>query len=217
MSGSTADIVFALRGERVGGAGEPVHGRAPRRLRLWSGTRLCSSVARPTGHWCPRPRCSTASPGPTPRPSPPPAPRWRPATDRTYGHALGGRNLSADKNTAAAERFDPSHRRLGEDARHADTRSGLGATYLDGRTVAAGGEEPTRVLGVVEVYDIDTGTLVDVAAARRRPTRHDRGDGSAPPYSNGATRPTHTGIGTDGRGARLLLTAGHDELVRRRR
>lgn len=37
-------------------------------------------------------------------------------------------------------------------------RGGLVATFLDGRLIAAGGEEPTRVLGTVEAYDITIGT-----------------------------------------------------------
>ncbi|MBH0121855.1 hypothetical protein I0Q12_20975, partial [Rhodococcus sp. CX] len=30
------------------------------------------------------------------------------ATDGTYAYAIGGRNLSSDKNTAALERYDPA-------------------------------------------------------------------------------------------------------------
>ena len=37
-------------------------------------------------------------------------------------------------------------------------RGGVAAAFVDGRIVAAGGEEPTRVLPTVEAYDVATGT-----------------------------------------------------------
>ena len=78
-------------------------------------------------------------------------------SDGTYVYAVGGRFLSADKNSAAFERFDPA--------------SGTGPSWwacrprgeatapriIDGRIVALGGEEPTQVLNVAEMYDIADG------------------------------------------------------------
>ena len=79
-------------------------------------------------------------------------------TDGTYVYAVGGRNLSSDKNTAAFERFDPATGAWQTLPNMPTPRGGVAATFVDGRVVAAGGEEPTRVLDTVEGYDVDTGT-----------------------------------------------------------
>ena len=48
-------------------------------------------------------------------------------------------------------------------------RGSYGATFIDGRIVAVGGEEPTRVLATVEMYDIADGkwsTLAPIGTPR---------------------------------------------------
>ncbi|WP_040812066.1 serine/threonine-protein kinase [Nocardia concava] len=87
-------------------------------------------------------------------------------SDGKYVYAIGGRNLSPDKNFAACERFDPA---TGTWTRLPDMptpRGGLGATFVDGRIVAVGGEEPTRVLSAVEAYDVAAGTWSQLPALR---------------------------------------------------
>ncbi|OBB47609.1 hypothetical protein A5752_23465 [Mycobacterium sp. 852002-51961_SCH5331710] len=42
-------------------------------------------------------------------------------------------------------------------------RGSYGAAFIDGRIVAVGGEEPTRVLATVEMYDIGNGRWTTVA------------------------------------------------------
>ena len=57
-------------------------------------------------------------------------------------------------------------------------RGSYGAAFIDGRIVAVGGEEPTRVLATVEMYDIAEGkwtrTTADSDGAARRGRRHGR-------------------------------------------
>ena len=68
-----------------------------------------------------RPRCSTGSPGrrrPTCRPRANTWPRCRMAF---YVYTVGGRFLSADKNSAAFERFDPQSGNWDEAGGHADS------------------------------------------------------------------------------------------------
>ena len=114
------------------------------------------------------------------------------ATDGTYAYAIGGRNLSSDKNTAALERYDPATDTWTRLPDMPTPRGGLGATYLDGRIVAAGGEEPTRVLGEVEAFDVSTGTwaeLPELATPRHGLALGAVGDTL---YAiDGATEPTH--------------------------
>ncbi len=97
-------------------------------------------------------RWTDAAPIPTPRE------HMSATTDGTYVYAVGGRNLSSDKNTAAFERFDPATGAWQTMPNMPTPRGGVAATCVDGRIVAAGGEEPTRVLPTVEAYDIATGT-----------------------------------------------------------
>jgi non-specific serine/threonine protein kinase len=93
-----------------------------------------------------------AAPIPTPRE------HLSATTDGTYVYAVGGRNLSSDKNTAAFERFDPATGAWQTMPNMPTPRGGVAAAFVDGRIVAAGGEEPTRVLPTVEAYDVATGT-----------------------------------------------------------
>ncbi|MDT5136252.1 MAG: hypothetical protein QOD58_514 [Mycobacterium sp.] len=75
-------------------------------------------------------------------------------SDGTYVYSVGGRFLSADKNSAAFERFDPGTGAWTKLVDMPTPRGSYGATFIDGRVVAIGGEEPTQVLAVVESYDI---------------------------------------------------------------
>ena len=75
-------------------------------------------------------------------------------SDGVYVYAVGGRLLTADENSAAVDRFDPVSGNWDTLPDMPTARGSYGAAYLDGRIVAVGGEEPTRVLPTVEMYDI---------------------------------------------------------------
>ncbi|MBN9101942.1 MAG: protein kinase [Pseudonocardia sp.] len=100
---------------------------------------------------------SLAAPIPTPRE------HLAATTDGTYVYAVGGRDLSSSKNTFAFERFDPAAGTWQTMPTMPTARGGVAAACIDGRIVAAGGEEPTRVLATVEAYDIATGTWSTLA------------------------------------------------------
>jgi non-specific serine/threonine protein kinase len=129
---------------------------------------------------------SDAAPIPTPRE------HLSATSDGTYVYAVGGRNLSSDKNSAAFERFDPATGAWQTMPNMPTPRGGVGVACIDGRIVAAGGEEPTRVLGTVEAYDIDTGTWSTLASLGV--PRHGMAVaavGNSVVAVNGAKRPTH--------------------------
>jgi N-acetylneuraminic acid mutarotase len=115
-------------------------------------------------------------------------------SDGTYVYTVGGRFLSADKNSAAFERFDP---KSGQWTRLVDMptpRGSYGATLIDGRIVAVGGEEPTQVLGTAEMYDIAEGkwiSLTPMPTARHGEAVASVGDTVY--VIGGANRPTHEG------------------------
>jgi serine/threonine protein kinase len=115
-------------------------------------------------------------------------------SDGTYVYAIGGRFLSADKNSAAFERFDPQSGTWTKLVGMPTPRGSYGATFIDGRIVAVGGEEPTRVLGVAEMYDVADGTWTTLPPM---PTpRHAEvvaTVGNTVYCIGGANRPTHEG------------------------
>ncbi|MGZ4561612.1 MAG: Kelch repeat-containing protein, partial [Mycobacteriaceae bacterium] len=115
-------------------------------------------------------------------------------SDGTYVYALGGRFLSADKNSAAFDRFDPQSGKWDTLVDMPTPRGSYGATYIDGRIVAVGGEDPTQVLGAAEAYDIAEGKWIKLAPL---PTpRHAAvvaAVGNTVYVIGGANRPTHEG------------------------
>ncbi|MFC4945475.1 DUF1668 domain-containing protein [Pseudonocardia sp. GCM10023141] len=126
--------------------------------------------------------------------APIPTPREHTAatSDGKYVYVVGGRDLSPDKNSAALERFDPATGKWQKLASMPTPRGGVAATYVDGRIVAAGGEEPTRVLDTVEAYDIATGTwskLAPLTIARHGMAIATLGNSVV--TVGGAKRPTH--------------------------
>ena len=88
------------------------------------------------------------------------------ASDGHFVYAVGGRELSADKNLGAFERYDPV---AGTWAKLPDLptpRGGLGATVVGNRLITAGGESPTGVFGTVEIFDINANTWAPGPAMR---------------------------------------------------
>ena len=115
-------------------------------------------------------------------------------SDGTYVYAIGGRFLSADKNSAANERFDPQSGTWTKLVGMPTPRGSYGATYIDGRIVVVGGEEPTMVLNVVEMYDVADAkwsTLPPMPTARHAEVVATVGNTVY--CIGGADRPTHEG------------------------
>ena len=76
------------------------------------------------------------------------------ASDGRYLYALGGRDLSADNNSTAIERYNPADDSWTELDRMPEAAGGLSAAYAGGRVVAIGGEGTTAALDTVQAYDI---------------------------------------------------------------
>jgi N-acetylneuraminic acid mutarotase len=114
------------------------------------------------------------------------------SSDGVYLYAVGGRNLSADENSAAFERFNPASGTWDKLTDMPTPRGSYGAAFLDGRIVAVGGEEPTRVLATVEMYDISTGKWTTIAPIKT-PVHGQvvAAVGSTLYCIGGADRPTH--------------------------
>lgn len=115
-------------------------------------------------------------------------------SDGTYVYVIGGRFLSADKNSAAFERFDPQSGKWTKLVGMPTPRGSYGAAYIDGRIVAVGGEEPTQVLGVAEMYTIADGkwtTLPPMPTPRHAEVVATVGNTVY--CIGGANRPTHEG------------------------
>ncbi len=78
--------------------------------------------------------------------------------DDAYVYAVGGRALSADKNTGALERYDPATDTWKKLPDMPTARGGLGVALAGRRIVAIGGESVTGVYDTVEAFDLDVGT-----------------------------------------------------------
>jgi N-acetylneuraminic acid mutarotase len=115
-------------------------------------------------------------------------------SDGVYMYAIGGRALSADENSAAFERFDPVSGNWEKLAEMPTPRGSYGAAFIDGRIVVVGGEEPTRVLATVEMYDIANKKWSTLAPINT-PVHGEAVDavGSTVYCIGGADRPTHEG------------------------
>ena len=101
-----------------------------------------------------------AAPIPTPRE------HLAAATDGEYLYAVGGRELSADKNTGALERYDPREDRWTKLPSMPTPTGGFGAAIVDGSLVAVGGEDPTDVIGAVQGFDLETQKWSSLPAMR---------------------------------------------------
>jgi len=115
-------------------------------------------------------------------------------SDGTYFYAVGGRFLSADKNSAAFDRFDPVSNSWTTLVDMPTPRGSYGATFIDGRIVAVGGEDPTQVLDAAEMYDIAEGKWTKLAPLPE--ARHAEvvaAVGNTVYVIGGANRPTHEG------------------------
>ncbi|OBF88006.1 protein kinase [Mycobacterium sp. 852002-51163_SCH5372311] len=115
-------------------------------------------------------------------------------SDGTYLYAIGGRFLSASKNTAALEQFDPASGKWTKLVGMPTPRGSYGAAYIDGRIVVVGGEEPTQVVNVVEMYDIADkkwSTLTPMPTSRHAEVVATVGNTVY--VIGGANRPSHEG------------------------
>ena len=115
-------------------------------------------------------------------------------SDGIYVYTVGGRFLSSDENSAAFQRFDPQSGNWEELEDMPTPRGSYGAAFIDGRIVAVGGEEPTRVLATVEMYDISSGKWTTLAPINT-PVHGQvvAAAGSTLYCIGGADRPTHEG------------------------
>ena len=77
------------------------------------------------------------------------------ASDGTYVYAVGGRQLSADKNVGDVDRLDPSSGSWKKLPSLPTPRGDLGATVVGGRLIAMGGESATGAFPTVESFDIN--------------------------------------------------------------
>ena len=114
------------------------------------------------------------------------------ASDGRYLYAVGGRDLSADNNSTAIERYDPADDSWTELDRMPEAAGGLSAAYAGGRVVAIGGEGTTAASDAVQAYDIRDENVVAAAGPapgaargrlgcrRRRRLRDRRRDGGRP-------------------------------------
>jgi N-acetylneuraminic acid mutarotase len=77
------------------------------------------------------------------------------ASDGRYLYAVGGRNLSADKNSPALERYDPASDSWTQLEDMPTAAGSVGAAYVAGLVIAVGGEGTTSASDTVLAYDTE--------------------------------------------------------------
>jgi non-specific serine/threonine protein kinase len=80
------------------------------------------------------------------------------ASDGRYLYAVGGRDLSADKNSGALERYDPANDTWTRLKAIPKATGSVGAAYVAGQVIALGGESTTSVSNAVQAYDVKAQT-----------------------------------------------------------
>jgi non-specific serine/threonine protein kinase len=80
------------------------------------------------------------------------------ASDDRYLYAVGGRDLSSDKNVATLERYDPVSDSWKTLKSMPTASGGIGAAYVGGRVITVGGEDPTSASDAVQAYNIQKNT-----------------------------------------------------------
>jgi len=76
------------------------------------------------------------------------------ASDDRFLYAVGGRELSSDKNVGTLERYDPVSDSWKTLKSMPTASGGIGAAYVGGRLITVGGESPTSASDAVQAYDI---------------------------------------------------------------
>jgi non-specific serine/threonine protein kinase len=71
---------------------------------------------------------------------------------------VGGRDLSADKNSSALERYDPATDTWTKLKAMPKAVGSVGAAYVGGQVIAVGGEGTTSVSNAVQAYDVKSQT-----------------------------------------------------------
>ena len=118
-------------------------------------------------------------------------------SDGRYAYAVGGRELSSDKNLNAVERFDPATGNWAAITPMPTPRGDAAAVVIAGRIFVLGGETPTSVLSAVESLDVRS--LAWSPAPSMPTARHGLGAAAAGTtlYTfGGALRPGHTASAT---------------------
>ena len=102
--------------------------------------------------------------------------------------------MGSDKNSAAFDRFDPETGKWSALPDMPNPHGSFGAAFINGRIVAVGGEEPTRVIAAADMFDIADGkwtTLTPVPTPRHAEVV--AAVGTTVYCIGGATRPTDEG------------------------
>ncbi|HEX4777654.1 MAG TPA: kelch repeat-containing protein [Acidimicrobiia bacterium] len=157
LDATTSDRVFVLRGASWVELPHLNHGRAAGAAAV-VGDKIVVAGGQANHLLVPQTevfdgtRWTDVAPMPTPRD------HLAAVSDGRALYAVGGRALSADKNIAALERYDPSTNQWTQLPAMPTARGGLGAALVGNRLVTLGGENPTSVYGTIESFDLTTGT-----------------------------------------------------------
>jgi serine/threonine protein kinase/N-acetylneuraminic acid mutarotase len=154
LTSAVSDRVYALRGDRWVQLPPLLHKRAAAAAAVVGG-KIVVVGGQADGKLVPQTevfdgqRWTEAAEIPTPRE------HLGAASDGRYVYAVGGRELSAAKNSGALERYDPANDSWTTLDAMPKVVGAVSVAYLAGRVVAVGGEGVTTVSGAVQAYDVN--------------------------------------------------------------
>ena len=155
LTAETSGRVFALRGGEWAELPSLAHPRAAGAVAVAGGRLIVVGGQADGGLVAPTEvfdgqSWEDAAPIPTPRE------HLAAASDGRALYAVGGRELAADKNSAALESYDPVADEWKRLPSMPTPAGSLGAAIVRGNLVAVGGEDPTDVIDEVQAYDLST-------------------------------------------------------------
>jgi non-specific serine/threonine protein kinase len=165
LSATASNQVFALHGGEWVALPAMRHGRAAGAAAV-AGGKLVVVGGQAGGRLVPQTEVFDGRAWRDAAPMPTPREHLAAASDGRYLYAVGGRDLSADRNTGALERYDPATDRWTKLAPMPKPAGSLGAAIVRGHLVAVGGEGPDSVLGAVQSFDLRAGAWSELPDMR---------------------------------------------------
>jgi non-specific serine/threonine protein kinase len=165
LSATASDQAFALRGGEWVALPRLHHGRAAGAAAV-AGGKLVVVGGQASGRLVPQTEVFDGRAWRDAAPMPTAREHLAAASDGRYLYAVGGRDLSADRNTGALERYDPAANNWTKLAPMPKPAGSLGAAIVRGHLVAVGGEGPNGVLGAVQSFDLRAGAWSELPEMR---------------------------------------------------
>jgi non-specific serine/threonine protein kinase len=157
LTSGQSDLVFALRGDKWEPLPRLKHPRAAAAAAV-VGDKIIVVGGQANGELVTQTEVFDGTSWKDVKPMPTAREHLAAASDGRYLYVVGGRDLSADKNSSALERYDPATDTWTKLKAMPKAVGSVGAAYVGGQVIAVGGEGTTSVSNAVQAYDVKSQT-----------------------------------------------------------